>query len=138
MRMILNILSRAGGWHPSLCLKIENLPYTELVIEAIDEPGPIGLPAISFAHYGEQNGDLMRDPEMCFKLAVQNGPELVPFYYRNDLAGIEQWSRNIGRDLTKHANQCAEGPHCQNFFLHKFRPTLSLSSRQSKIAPSVD
>ena len=107
MRVILNILSRAGGWHPSLCLKIENLPYMELVIEAIDEPGPTGLPAISVGPYGEQNGDLMRDPEMCFKLAVQNGPELVPFYYRNDLAGIEQWSRNIVRDLKEHANQCA-------------------------------
>ena len=40
-----------------------------LVIEATPEPGPTGLPAISIAHYGEQNGDLMRDPEMCFELS---------------------------------------------------------------------
>ena len=39
-----------------------------LVIEATDESGPCGLPAISVCHYGEQNGDLMRDPEMCFEL----------------------------------------------------------------------
>jgi len=36
---------------------------------------------ISVAHYGEQNGDLMRDPEMCFELTMQNGPELIPFYW---------------------------------------------------------
>ena len=62
------------------------------------EPGPTGLPVISVAHYGEQNGDLMRDPEMCFELAVKNGSELIPFYYRTDFVGVEQWSRNIVRD----------------------------------------
>ena len=45
----------------------------ELVIEATDESGPCGLPAISVAHYGEQNGDLMRDPEMCFELGLAGG-----------------------------------------------------------------
>ena len=55
--------------------------------------GPNGLPAISVAHYGEQNGDLMRDPEMIFE-AEESGDEtnLVPFYWRNDYAGIEQYS----------------------------------------------
>ncbi len=38
-----------------------------LVIEDTQERGPNGLPAISVAHYGEQNGDLMRDPEMVFE-----------------------------------------------------------------------
>jgi hypothetical protein len=75
MRTILDILNKAGGWHPGLYLKIENLPYMELVIEAVDESGPMGLPAISVAHYGEQNGDLMRDPEMCFELGFHDGPE---------------------------------------------------------------
>ena len=68
MQTLLDILKRAGGWNPGLYLKIENAPYMALVIEATDESGPSGLPAISVAHYGEQNGDLMRDPEMCFEL----------------------------------------------------------------------
>ena len=63
MQTLLDILKRAGGWNPGLYLKIENAPYMALVIEATDESGPSGLPAISVAHYGEQNGDLMRDPE---------------------------------------------------------------------------
>jgi len=41
MQTILAILKRAGGWHPGLHLKIDNPPYMELVIEAMDESGPM-------------------------------------------------------------------------------------------------
>jgi len=97
MKTILAILKRAEGWHQGLYLKIDNTPYMALVIEGLDESGPIGLPAISGAHYGEENGDLMRDPEMCFELGFVDGPQLNPYYYRSDYVGVEQWSRNIVR-----------------------------------------
>ena len=93
MQAILQILERAGGWHPGLWLKIDNAPFMELVIEAVDESGPCGFPALSVTHYGEQNGDAMRDPEMLFELEADGG--LNPFYYRNDYLGLEQWSRYI-------------------------------------------
>jgi hypothetical protein len=95
MRTILRILERAGGYRPTLYLKIENPPYMALVIEAMPEPGPLNLPAISVAHYGEQNGDLMRDPEMCFELSKPplSGLALSVFYFRNDYIGVEQYSR---------------------------------------------
>lgn len=32
---------------------------------------------------------------------------------------------NCGQCVTKHGNKCAEGPHCQHFFLHKFRHTFA-------------
>jgi hypothetical protein len=95
MKTILDILQKAGGWRPSLYLKIENPPHMDLVIEAIDESGPCGLPALSVAHYGVQNGDAMRDPEMCFELCLRGGAHLDPFYWRNDYVAVEQWSRNI-------------------------------------------
>jgi hypothetical protein len=38
-----------------------------LVVEYIGQ-GPRGLPAIAVAHYYEQNGDAMRDPEMVFEV----------------------------------------------------------------------
>jgi hypothetical protein len=95
MKTILAILKQAGGWHHGLYLKIENPPYMELVIEATDESGSCGLPCISVAHYGEQNGDLMRDPEMCFELGLAGGPHLSAYHYRNDYLGIEQWSRDV-------------------------------------------
>ena len=95
MQTILQILKMAGGWHPGLYLKIDNAPYMELVIEAMDESGPMGLHALSVAHYGEQNGDAMRDPEMCFELGLAGGAHLSAFYYRNDYLGVEQWSRDV-------------------------------------------
>ncbi len=95
MKTILAILHKAGGWRPNLYLKVENPPYMELVIEATDEFGPCGLPSLSVAHYGEQNSDLMRDPEMCFELGFVGGAHLNPFYWRNDYVGVEQWSRFI-------------------------------------------
>jgi len=107
MKTILAIIQKAGGWRPSLYLKIENPPYMELVIEAVDESGPCGLPALSVAHYGEQNGDLMRDPEMCFELGFAGRAHLNPFYWRNDYVAIEQWSRFI-----------EEGNYCYHTQLH--------------------
>ncbi len=95
MQTILQLILKAGGWHPGLYLKIDNPPYMELVLEALDESGPMGLPAVSVAHYGTLNGDLMRDPEMCFELGLAGAPHLSAFYYRNDYLGIEQWSRFV-------------------------------------------
>jgi hypothetical protein len=80
----------------------------ELVIEAMDESGPMGLPTLSVAHYGEQNGDLMRDPEMCFELGFAGGAHLDPLYWRNDYVAVEQWSRNIVRERYVHLIQLHE------------------------------
>ena len=32
---------------------------------------------------------------------------------------------NCGQCVTKHGNRCSDGPHCQRFFLHKFRHTFA-------------
>lgn len=95
MDTVLRILTAAGGWHHGLHLRIENPPYMALVIEATDESGPCGLPALSVCHYGQQNGDAMRDPEMCFELGLAGGAHLNPYYWRADYVAIEQWSRFI-------------------------------------------
>ncbi len=41
----------------------------------------------------------MRDPEMCFELGFADGPELNPFFYPNDYAGVEQWKNSVVRRL---------------------------------------
>lgn len=104
MQAVLDILAARGlvrqaapGAPPALAeehfaIRVENPPYMLLCIEHIGE-GPQGFPAISVAHYGEQNGDLMRDPEMIFELAINartGAPALYPYYFRNDYAGYEQ------------------------------------------------
>jgi hypothetical protein len=90
---VIRILKAAGGWNHGLHLRIENLPFTALVIEATDESGPRGLPAISVCHYGEQNDDAMRDPEVLFELGIAGFSgnvqifDFSPFYWRNDYVG---------------------------------------------------
>ena len=46
---------------------------------------------ISICHYGEQNGDLMRDPDMVFELhAWADAPAAEPLSFRNDYMGLLQ------------------------------------------------
>ena len=45
------------------------------------------------SNYGEQNGDLMRDPEMLFELGRRGDEiELTAYYWRNDYVEIEEYS----------------------------------------------
>ena len=69
--------------------------FMDLNVEIIEED------LVSFCHYGEQNGDLMRDPEMIFQIIEEQKfnqrtvkfeaqRRFIPKYYRNDYAGFEQ------------------------------------------------
>ena len=94
MKTVLQIIEEAGGLRPGTVASIENPPWMRLVIEVLEEPGPEGHDVISVAHYGEQNADPMRDPEMLFEVVERDGvPELWPFYFRNDYVAVEHWSR---------------------------------------------
>lgn len=94
MKTVLQIIQDSGGFEPGQFISIENEPWMRLVIEVLPESGPDGHTVISVAHYGQQNSDLMRDPEVTFEVVEKDGEaELWPFYFRNDYVGIEQWSR---------------------------------------------
>lgn len=49
----------------------------------------------SLSHYYEQNGDLMRDPDMEF---LDTGEAILPMTYRQDGLGIHQTALLIGED----------------------------------------
>jgi hypothetical protein len=53
---------KAGNW-----IRLEHEPYLRLGIEWISKR-PRGCDTISVAHYGEQNGDPVRDPEIVFEV----------------------------------------------------------------------
>lgn len=94
MKTVLQIIQDSGGFQPGQFISIENEPWMRLVIEVLPESGPDRHTVISVAHYGQQNSDLMRDPEITFEVVDKDGkPDLWPFYFRNDYVGIEQWSR---------------------------------------------
>ena len=43
---------------------------------------------VSLAHYAEQNGDPMRDPEITFLVGPKG--DVFPLTYRNDFVGVDQ------------------------------------------------
>jgi hypothetical protein len=72
-------------------LRIENPPFMRLVVEVVAGPFRSGSYEVSVAHYGEQNGDAMRDPEVTF-LLVPSDSEWVwtPLTFLNDYIGTHQ------------------------------------------------
>ena len=90
IEMLNQALPLANGFH----FRIENEPFMPLVIEGIGR-GPRNQPAISVAHYYTQNGDAMRDPEMCFEVetdAQGRITELHPYYFLHDAMGLQEQS----------------------------------------------
>lgn len=51
---------------------------------------------ISLAHYGQQNGDAMRDPEMIIALHKES-QQFIPYYYRNGLYGYGTVQRKMDK-----------------------------------------
>lgn len=101
-RIFCRILKRMGG-QDYLKLKAEGyMPLTaEKIAVDIDTPWGKGY-VISLCHYYEQNGDLMRDPEMCFIVADnrKQGHDyeciaIYPQMYRQDNMGVYEESIHI-------------------------------------------
>ena len=111
MKTVLQIIVEAGGLTNAGYISVENEPWMRLVIEVLPERGPDGHIVVSVAHYGEQNGDAMRDPEMLFEVVEEVGrePEFWPFYFRNDYAAVEQWSRR--RDEAENLHSLPKRTH---------------------------
>ena len=85
MNTVWQIIQEWGGFRPGMSVSIENEPWMRLAIEVLTEPGPEGHMVVSVAHYGQQNSDLMRDPEMLFEVVETAGSvSFRPFYFRND------------------------------------------------------
>lgn len=64
--------------------------YMPLSVEEIGIDGE-GHRLVSLCHYGEQNGDLMRDPDIVFIFQdAPNGSIAEPVSFRNDYLGLDQ------------------------------------------------
>ena len=71
--------------------KIDNSngAYMPVCVEIINKV-PAGK-IVSVAHYGEQNGDAMRDPDVCFLEGHRNNKTAYfPISFRNDYLGINR------------------------------------------------
>ena len=77
-------------------LSLENPPYMRLVIEVIGGPYFNGAHAVSVAHYGEHNGDAMRDPEMTFLVLSGEGRSIwTPLTYENSYLNAYQVAAEV-------------------------------------------
>lgn len=72
-------------------IKIDNTngSFMPVSVEQIFESDKYKI--FSVAHYFEQNGDLMADPEMCF-IQIKTSGDYFPSYYKQDSIGMEQES----------------------------------------------
>jgi hypothetical protein len=76
-----------GGVH---AVRITVPGYMSLSVEEIGSSGD-GYRLVSLCHYGEQNGDLMRDPDIVFLFHnLPDGAAAEPVSFRNDYLGIVQ------------------------------------------------
>ena len=80
------VLLHLLGCDKAIRLTVEG--YMPLSVEHIGQT-PDGNPLVSICHYGEQNGDLMRDPDMVFEIHVATDAA-EPLSFRNDYLGIMQ------------------------------------------------
>ena len=70
-------------------LKLDNTAGTFMPVIVEQLSTHSGFEAVySVSHYGEQNGDLMADPDMTFGLKAGN---FYPLSFRNDYVGVDQY-----------------------------------------------
>ena len=77
--------------------------YMDLVMEKLGYTDYKGRQVWYMAHFGEQNGDAMRDPEVMFAVDKANGI-IEPLSFRNDYLGVYQevYIQRDGKTLYSH------------------------------------
>jgi hypothetical protein len=96
MRNVQRIIDAFGGLAAlkARYIWLEVPGFMRLVIEHIGT-GPRGGQLVSVAHYGEQNGDPMRDPEIVFEVAAGGWH---PVSIQQDFVGSYREAVFVGED----------------------------------------
>ena len=101
MKHIQQMIDQHGGFEAvrTRYLRLENPPFMRLVIEVIGGPYPNGAYELSIAHYSEQNGDAMRDPEITFLVVPSaEGTTWTPLTFENSYLGAYQVVAEVNRE----------------------------------------
>jgi hypothetical protein len=84
MKTVHNMIEQFGGFDKVLergGLKAVSEGFMPLVVEVLDHVQGLGY-MVSVCHYGRQNGDMMRDPDMVFIVTEKNS--WFPLNWQND------------------------------------------------------
>jgi hypothetical protein len=88
LRTLPAIIERFGGLEQFTHVQLRTEGFMPLTIEKLEhERGPHGGVLVSVMHTHEQNGDLMRDPDVVFEVV---GDVWSPLSYRQDSLGLLQ------------------------------------------------
>jgi hypothetical protein len=101
MQHIQRMIDQHGGFEAvrTRYLRLENPPFMRMVIEVIGGPYPNGAYEVSVAHYAEQNGDAMRDPEITFLVSpAEQGATWTPLSFENSYLGCYQVVVSVSSD----------------------------------------
>ena len=101
MQHIQRMIDQHGGFEAvrTRYLRLENPPFMRLVIEVIGGPYPNGAYELSIAHYSEQNGDAMRDPELTFLVVpAEQSTTWTPLTHENSYLGAYQVVAEVSRE----------------------------------------
>jgi hypothetical protein len=93
MQHIQHMIDQHGGFEAvrNRYLRLENPPLMRLVIEVIGGPYPNGAYEVSVAHYSQQNGDAMRDPEITYLVQpTDQGHTWSPLTFENSYLAAYQ------------------------------------------------
>ena len=83
-----SVLTQLLGHETAIRLTVNG--YMPLSVEHIGQSAE-GNRLIAICHYGEQHGDLMRDPEMVFELFIYGEASAAePLWFQNDYMGVFQ------------------------------------------------
>jgi hypothetical protein len=96
MRNVQRIIDAKGGMAAlkSRFIRLEVPGFLRLVIEHVGT-GPRRGELVSVAHYGEQNGDPMRDPEIVFEVVAGSWH---PVSIQQDYVGTDWEAVFVGED----------------------------------------
>ena len=118
MQHIQQMIDQHGGFETvrTRYLRLENPPFMRLVIEVIGGPYPNGAYELSIAHYSEQNGDAMRDPEITFLVApAEQGTTWTPLTFENSYLTCYQVVAEVTREGRLKVRNAALLRDLQNF-----------------------
>ena len=83
--------------------KLKSNGFMDLVVELLSEKEPFYK--LSIAHYGEQIGDLMADPDMEIMVGMEK-KQVCPMMFQNDYIGMYQevYDSRGNRNVRLHAD----------------------------------
>lgn len=125
IKPFLDAADNGGGW-----LHFTAPGFMDFVVENLQYNDGRGC-VYAIAHYSEQNGDLMSDPDMEISVDTENG-RIIPRYFQNDfmhlyqavfknIDGKEMYSRSLLTDLDAFLWQWLKNLEMQGFNPETFK-----------------